>query len=97
MKKPIVLIAAILIALAMFAPITARDAAMPPPPIWCPGPGGIMVLCSPLPTPQRYCQPPGSDFVPCTPTPAPRQQPPTIKATPLPPGVRYWFWLIFRK
>lgn len=23
----------------------------PPPAIWCPGPGGIMALCSPLPTP----------------------------------------------
>jgi hypothetical protein len=93
--KKLVLPLAVLIALALIAPATANHATLPPPPIWCPGPGGVMVLCSPLPTPQRYCQPPGSDFVPCTPTPAPRQ--PAPKATPLSPGARYWFWIIFHK
>lgn len=37
---------------------TARAAPQlnPPPVIWCPGPGGVMALCSPVPTPQA-CRP----------------------------------------
>ena len=44
------LVAALLSALLAWS-ASAAPLQNPPPAIWCPGPGGVMALCSPVPTP----------------------------------------------
>ncbi len=95
MKKIVLFLLAALIVLALSAPISANPGHNPPPPIWCPGPNGHLVLCSPIPTPQ-YCRAENGYMIPCaTPTPAPHPKASKSKTLPTTPGMRYWFWIVY--
>ncbi len=53
MKRQKVVMGLVILLVVMMGAWTARAAPQtnPPPAIWCPGPGGVMSLCSPVPTP----------------------------------------------